>query len=284
MKTRISVDWITASKTGLSTPQNTAEARVMARNIVADALGVDVSTIDSAQPQRFYTYSFIEPKTLIKVSMSELSSQGVVMVISGQSLSRVSSSIGLLTNIIEDGWKVTRLDVAWDLIGADIPAAELIDEQLRETAKSSSRKIASYQHAMNYTGFTVGSRKSEYFMRVYDKGLEQDVVANWLRCELEIKGDAAHPFACSYSARGGVEAVYKMIAMLGARDTYVTDTMSQTLTDESPYSEIKIDRGERDTNGWLYKQVYPALVKFARESPQAFGLYIDAVKLSAKID
>jgi DNA relaxase NicK len=284
MKTQISIDWLTASNTGVIPPKSPAEARLAAREIVSNVLEVANNEIEPTAPTRFYTYSFVHSETKTRVNMSELSSQGMVMVMSGQALARVPSSMAVLGRLIEHGWKITRMDVAWDLRNDETPSSELIAEQLKATQSGTSRSIAAYTSAMSYTGFTVGSRKSDFYMRVYDKAKEQGLEGNWLRCEIEIKGDAAHPYALSHWNRGSVDAVHKMLNMLGGTATYITDVMATSLIDESPFEAVKIDRGETDTEGWLYKQVYPALVKFAKANPLSFEQYVNAIKHSSKDD
>lgn len=109
---------------------------------------------------------------------------------------------------------ITRIDACVDDFTTNYftvsDVQKFIDEQRLVTPFRKSR----YESEKNIktgmkTGETLylGSRKSEVFLRIYDKALEQKVDMPWIRWELEIKGDKANLFAddlCKHECLGSV--------------------------------------------------------------------------------
>lgn len=106
----------------------------------------------------------------------------------------------------KSGARFTRLDVALDLL--DCPEAQVSDllAAMRDGKAKTSGKTWSLIEGSKKgrRGFTlyVGSRQSEKFLRVYDKGAEQGVKRSWIRAELECKGDYAQAIAARLEAEG----------------------------------------------------------------------------------
>ena len=90
----------------------------------------------------------------------------------------------------------TRFDIAVDDLEGYYTVSEVYDLLNREMYISSFRKY-DYYVSKNVTGgrngetVYMGSRQSNFFLRVYDKQLEQGVDFSWIRWELEIKHECA---------------------------------------------------------------------------------------------
>lgn len=114
--------------------------------------------------------------------------------------------LGFLMYILRYSPKITRLDLAADEIGeADYCDDYCLDPERIEYYKDhclltgSARKIAincprSFT-GKRLSGFTayIGSRKSDAFIRIYDKKVEQHIngSGHWMRCELELHDNKA---------------------------------------------------------------------------------------------
>lgn len=93
-----------------------------------------------------------------------------------------------------DGGNVTRLDIAWDVF-REVDLMQIVDDYRAgevQTAAHSVNVVGGYAGAEDI-GATVyiGSRASERFVRIYDKGRKEGVGPGWVRVELELKGDRA---------------------------------------------------------------------------------------------
>lgn len=283
MKSRLGIDWITATRINVTPPKSPAAARIIAREVVSQATGIDGLNLDPVSANRFYSYAFEHKLSGLRISISELNTQGVMLVFSGRTLNYFPSKMALLDNLIEYGFKITRIDFAMDMLDLDVDAGASIDEQYRGLSKSNKRRITTHQSNGQMTGLNIGSRQSEFYMRIYDKGIEQGVVANWLRCEIEIKGTASHPYALAYSAKGSSSYLVKMLEMTDGQDTLIRDIMSANVLDESPYETITLERGKSNTSGWLHTQVFPALVKYAVDDPMSFQGFLSALDTAVKM-
>src|SRR5574338_1232706 len=90
---------------------------------------------------------------------------------------------------LESGGKVTRIDLAVDVAQAwDIQ--ELYEVAKTGGAKTRTKKFALITSTEGTTCY-VGSRTSEKFLRIYDKGAQTKSGRAWTRIELECKGDYA---------------------------------------------------------------------------------------------
>lgn len=124
----------------------------------------------------------------------------MIVVINGKSLRSLNffeRVDALMTFKHVSGAKCTRIDLA-----VDDYAHTLTYEQLSTAAESGNisgaRKFHSHRSGQaGNVGWTVnfGSRKSESYLRVYDKNAETKGEINAIRCELELKGKKADAFA-----------------------------------------------------------------------------------------
>lgn len=114
--------------------------------------------------------------------------------------------LGFMHYILKYRPKIKRIDLAADEIGeADESDEYCLDPDRIEFHKNyslltGSARSISINSPRNFlgkrlSGFTayIGSRKSDAFMRIYDKKVEQHINGggHWMRCELELKNDKA---------------------------------------------------------------------------------------------
>lgn len=106
-----------------------------------------------------------------------------------QPLKVLDGALGINANI-------TRLDVAIDIIGGDCHVEHLLDAYKKGDMLGTIRTVERYQ-SLSGNGYTAyfGSRKSDSFVRVYDKAAEQNIDGSWLRIELQLRRDRANALA-----------------------------------------------------------------------------------------
>lgn len=141
-------------------------------------------------PTRFYKYAF-EVMKGVRVDIAEdTTKQGIKVMISGSAKASGVDMLAVLRDVSYGGWNITRMDIAMDIIGEEVG---VIDIALKYWEKHGhvGRKQSKLHTGKAGEMFTVGSRTSVNYVRVYDKAKEQGLTEKWLRVEGELKGYAA---------------------------------------------------------------------------------------------
>lgn len=247
---------------------------------VLDAHALAVSTADyfflpsgrfvPTRPDRFYTWSFRHEETGMKFDVGrEPWKQGWKLVISGSAMRYVSipqrSFAGMVS---ESGYNVTRVDVAIDMMDLDVGALEIWDryENLHKAGGARTKGIIS-----SVTGATMylGSRASQKMLRVYDKGKQMRTPQNWLRCEIEYKGDSAAEALASYA--DVPEVFYGALAnMLDIHPCPLSEELYKLAQFRSTVDE-KTLKTPSERAYWWHVQVIPAFKRLLTEDPSLAG-------------
>jgi DNA relaxase NicK len=208
---------------------------------------------------------------LIKMWSSKREDMGQHFIYSGSCLAGLAGSgvscMAILDRALKAGAKVTRLDLALDLVGRDIDitsiAKDINDGKCTGTARTWEHIVSANKGETLY----IGSRQSERFARLYNKAAQThlDDVA-WFRLEVELKGDTAKTYA----------RVINTQTLLSLGD-YVWSTLKSMCECDNPslsaFSEhtdtVGLPKIERvtDTERWIIEQVCPAIERFFREHP-----------------
>lgn len=195
---------------------------------------------------------------------TERSEMGVHCTYSGQSLNiHAANGIAkdrLVKFHVARGNKFTRLDVALDVRDSGLNIRSLAAQLKRGKAET---KFQTWNLLDGSTGQTLylGSRQSEQFMRIYDKGKEQNDGTNWKRIELELKGSRAEMFAKETAARSEAEtaratqrAIKHLVDFRG--------NIWQEIVGDLAIGIAKASEGQTDTIAWLIGSVAPAMGKY----------------------
>lgn len=184
--------------------------------------------------------------------------------------------VSFLERILSVG-SLTRIDLSIDDIGNKYYYCSEIEEKLNN--KEFVSKFRSWEAIKSFhtdgtpKGYTVymGTRQSEVYLRVYDKKLEQNVSFDWVRWELEIKGDKADVVAKELIERKSFCTV-----ALGILSNYVrfivldndrkcrcsVDDMWQHFVDDCEKIRLVLPEKYRSVEQkmeWLDKQVKPTI-------------------------
>lgn len=172
---------------------------------------------------------------------------GVHVVISGTGIREMEArGINIIpwckTRFIE-GCKFTRLDIAIDDRTETITVSKIVKEL--ESGNVSGRykvwtPIRSYRRTKNGNelineGVSIGSRKSETYIRIYNKAKEQKQEEPWTRLEVEFKGDKAN------------EAIIQMIAS-DEEINYIVRVVRGIIEVKEP--SLDSNRSRRKVAGW----------------------------------
>jgi len=201
---------------------------------------------------------------------SKEGSTGVHFVISGGVLSDMASKgvnlHSLLSAIRAAGGRTSRVDVAWDVIGFDLNWVGLGSPK-RDNNGKGGRPLKQSLVTSDNDGWTmyVGSRQSERFLRVYNKTAESESdVKDWVRFEVEIKGEKAHAFGwhCGEGTISDMQAFAR--GMLKETCVFEHEVYTEIMKDEVKQMSLP-KKSSRDTFGWLLKSVVPAIARLIAE-------------------
>jgi len=194
MKVAYKIDWLSMTKkvtnAGKPTLSDLSDLIQMTREFAMD-LGIFNEDHEIEPSNRFYDIKMSFPRIHISISASfDIERQGFLVVATGKSFDNNDIAVLWLRQAIDSGWKPTRIDLALDLFDSGITVEDVMLSYELEHAMNRQRKTQYIRSSRGDT-FYIGSRQSEKMMRVYDKAGEQALSADWVRYELELKGDAA---------------------------------------------------------------------------------------------
>jgi len=188
-----------------------------------------------------------------------------------------------LAEILEDGGRFARLDVAIDGTSETIPvlkvresvAAGLCVSRFRTIEEHSPRKLATGE--LTGDGLTMGHRGSLMFVRLYHKGLEQvskglaEQVVDWWRWEMEAHDERAQALAkklVRYGLTGAAMVLWTYVdfkdsdsqdSNLSRRDSAKWWTDWLDACQKLRLTELPEIRTLYRTMKWVVEQVAPAL-------------------------
>lgn len=265
---KVRLDWL--SVTGKLNPREgdvyesglLSRAR-LAENILRDITGKEPQ-IETVSAARYYEVSFVDRHSKLRVNLgSDLLQQGWQVVASGAACPEFNAN-EVLPGFLEI-WrgKVTRCDIAIDLIGLGFSPAMLADEYREEHGEDGRRN---WSFIKGKTGDTcyIGSRSSDRMLRYYDKGAEQNIPVDWIRCEMEYKGayaqHALETFLHDY--RSSVAAAADFISLPHSGLDVALRKIAMGKTSEVPYTPRVVG----DRVKWFHSQVVQSYMKVCDEN------------------
>lgn len=200
-----------------------------------------------------------------------LQSNGLYVSYPGTALEHMDW-LSFLDRLLALGARVSRFDLASDLVGKHIDLAAWYEKVKNGDAVTNARR---YRLVQSDTGATlyVGSRSSERFLRIYDKAGQEGVDMDWFRAELELKGGAAKGVARYLQQKRSLEEVPAIInAFFRLIDDDWDDWME---TDHS--AVIHSTKTRSNTADWLLNSVAPALARHLEKDAGFIEDFIEAV-------
>lgn len=160
--------------------------------------------------------------------------------------------------------KASRIDIAFDLFNFDVDLMRIYADWKAGRVKTKARTVQPFTKATRNKDGTIteattlyfGSRTSEVMVRMYDKGAETGTDLDWLRVELEIKGDRAVAIADDCYHQGVSEVGRKLLQEFITAAPYL---FWRKLI-ATPTAELtRVSRRLSDRQAWLLNVVIPLL-------------------------
>lgn len=181
-------------------------------------------------------------------------------------MDRGVSPFEMVTHYHNTGGKITRLDVAFDIMDPEFTITELHKSLTSGTYNGTIRKWSHIHSADNGETLYLGARSSEKFVRVYNKAAETGARGlTWIRVEVELKDRFARA-AAQFLAQEGVVSFERMIiAQMNAM--FTPDVPGYNAIMNAPADALGVPKvEERDTRGWLLTVVPQAVARMAVEA------------------
>jgi len=177
---------------------------------------------------------------------------------------------------------VTRLDLAFDMrnsqLSIDSLKAELTGGEATMTAKT-------WNHIQGSDGgqtLYIGSRSSETFLRIYDKGIESKQGGDWVRVEIELKGSKSEYAAHTMVTEPKVSAYRWAQSWLKGYVSFKHPVMT-ALCNEPGIRMEKANKPDKDTERWLLEQVAPAMARYMAKTSD-YNLLVRFMAILAAYD
>lgn len=199
-----------------------------------------------------------------------LPGQGVHVIFTGEPLQELRllgvNDHALALLVKAHGGKVSRLDVALDLIGGTMTRDDLVTAFLAGEVVTRARSGKLWKDLITPEGtFYVGSAASNKLFRAYDKGAQVKSEVSWLRLELQTRRLHAQAITEALQGSENTRAVINR-----AVDDFIDFPGQAEFRQAVSGAEVEIPIVHRkltNTLRWLIEQVAPAVVKYQRQHP-----------------
>lgn len=166
------------------------------------------------------------------------------------------------------GHRCTRLDLAIDVRGSDCLMQNCIDAAFAGKTSGTARSVNIIQNTRD-GGATiyVGSRSSQKFVRIYNKAAQMGQTGDWVRIEIETKGDTARGIAKALQSAnfGDIGDIARSLItdMVNFKFKLWKEIMACGHIDLALAKERP-----RGTEKWLLEQVTKAIARYEIEHPE----------------
>jgi hypothetical protein len=218
----------------------------------------------AGQQARFgYSFAMVHPFGHYVMSNPARDEMGVHVAFTGRSLKALADGgipgVDMVKWALDQNASPTRLDLAIDVFDVKIDPAAMAALPRVKAAPGTARKWSTVKgHDDGCTAY-IGSRKSEKFLRIYDKAAEQGIPGGlWTRFEIELKGKAAKAAAAQIWRMGDADRPAFIKGLI--RDLFnPDDEMFQSIMD-APAVALVTEKDTRDTTlSWLMNTVSKSL-------------------------
>lgn len=275
------LDWITLTKKGYwagvpnaAKASSMIEALSIARQSYRE-LGINNARLEQQLPGRGYHYGFRCLRTGVKLSVAaDLENQGVMAVYSGQVLADWPEQQTAAFLALDSKWRCSRLDIAFDVFHSTVSTMD-VAERYFEAHAEGAKRVTQLINGITGDTFYIGSRTSEKMLRVYDKGKKEGTGLDWIRIELELKGQYIHN-ASSTLLENPIIAVADVLNLLDAPKSAIYNLLVEYAGD-APAAQWKGARPKSNREVWFMTQVVKAFANLLADDPVAARRVLDAL-------
>lgn len=273
-ETAWSVDWLSVTfKSGLTD--------LDIRKAVS--FGFPLKTWTQTQARFGYSVAFVHPFGHTVMANYGRPEMGVHLSFGGRALRSLAEggieAVQMLAWSIKQGGKITRIDLAIDVFDTPIDPMALAQCDRMKDAPGNARKWDFVKgHDGGCTAY-IGSRKSERFLRIYDKAAQMKQTERpWTRFELEFKGDSAKAAAFQMSELMDNERPMYIQGLIKAMFNPNDPIFQAVMVAEATPLQTQKDT-EDNTVDWLLNSVAKTIAKtmMRRSDLDIWNMIVEAV-------
>jgi len=255
METGFALDWLSFTAKGIS---DQAASKALAFGLPHKAW-TDVNAVHGYKLARQHPFGHIV------MSHPGRPEMGVHVMMTGQAMSKLNANgydtVSLIPWCLEQQARITRLDLAIDVHDEPVDIIGLTRCKQVKGEEGSAKKWNLITGSDNGVTLYIGSRKSEKFMRIYNKAAEMSLEGvMWSRFELEVKQDTCATIAAAIvTLQSGEIPHYVKGLMRGLFNP--ADTLYQQIMDVPSIHVGSTKDTSDNTLKWLYDSVAKTLAK-----------------------
>lgn len=180
--------------------------------------------------------------------------------------------------------RFTRIDVAIDLLdcgGQVEDVARCIEGQGASLPVKTHSIIRGVHGGITGTTVYIGSRQSDRFTRIYDKGAEQGLPLDWIRLELECKGDFAIAIGADdriFTPGGVIAEITRRLQLPGVQ------WFSELLTHSAEREPLPVNRTRGNRLRWQDNVLFGMCLDAIEENEDFAARIVVYLKKSGVID
>lgn len=237
-------------------------SRLIRRSLINHTMGAlcpdDLATSPEHTARRFYMYNWHNAQGFT-MSLGTKFDQGVKVQFSGQFLDyKLQKSKEIYEGLINSHWKPTRVDFAYDFFHSGITIGTIWRKYIEPAFLGKKLKVAFYQGGSGDTIY-IGSRQSNYMIRIYDKGKEQKRDIDWIRFEIEIKKDGCKNLSGNHQ-RDISSGASKILAMCRNLPNSISDILKE-ISGGKTFGTVYNPQIQSDREKYIHTFVVPYLTK-----------------------
>lgn len=275
MEVTWTIDWISATFKGTLKDSEVRNAL---------AFGFPRKAWTEITPRFGYKHALQHPMGHIVMFNPGRPDMGIHVIMGGRSLREMMlgghTQLEMLSWVIANGGRVTRLDLAVDVLDETIDLIALASCPRVKDAPGSARKWSQVSGSDGGQTVYIGSRQSEKFLRIYDKAIESGIRDRpWVRFELEIKGDTARQVVGEFMALPDSERSAYIRGIMRAMFN-PEDRLYQSIMD-APTVLVSAGKNTEDTTlEWLLQTVAKTVAKtiLRRSDVDVWGEFQHAIQ------
>lgn len=274
MITAWSIDWLSVTFKGDLTDLELRKAL---------SFGFPLKTWQRDKGKFGYSQAFIHPFGIMVMSNHSRPEMGVHVSFSGRALRSLTeqgvTAVEMLVWSLENQGRISRLDLAIDVFDVKIDPIALAKSERVKSEPGTARKWSYIQGHDGGTTAYIGSRKSERFLRIYDKAAEQRRAGElWTRFELELKSDSARAAAKHFALLSDGERPEYIKGLIKALFNPADETFQEAM--QGVAEPLKTEKDTEDnTVDWLLGTVARTMAKTMgrRADVNVWDLFCEAV-------
>lgn len=213
---------------------------------------------------------------------------GVHVMMTGNAMQKLVevgyNTVSLIPWCLEQRARITRLDLAIDVHEHPVDIVGLTRCKQLRGAEGSAKKWNLITGSDNGITLYIGSRKSEKFMRIYNKAAQMGLEnVMWSRFELEIKQDTCRTIANAIVQLPSGEIPHYVKGLMRGLFNPIDETYQKIMDGPSVYVSSTKEASD-STLKWLYDSVAKTLAKQMQlhNDVNVFGEFVRSVHANLK--